>query len=375
LESRAVDVLVFVEDPGAVNFIVPLIPALEESGLRVKTVADGLARSIMASKGLPISTVDSARDWVKQTQPRLLLCGTSENLESLAFDLIKSARKENIPSIAVIDAAMNASRRFAGRSGNPLAHAPDFLLVNDVWTRDEYERIGFPKEHIHITGHPQYDELLALREQWDALGKSQMRAQVFPWAPVDKKLIVFIGEPNSGLEAGIFEDRGDYVLKGRGTTHKRTQIVLEECLDALKTIKSSISFVLRPHPKDRIEDYRDYDGEIDYLSRTEKAYEVVYAADLVVGITSSLIAEASLLGTPTLSIVPRAIEKEWLPNVRIGETPCAYSRKEVEAQLLTQLNLERRACGKSTPVARAGAVHRAVQAIMQRLSNNSNCAG
>ena len=54
--------------------------------------------------------------------------------------------------------------------------------------------------------------------------------------------------------------------------------------------------------------------EFDYFSQKELPLEVVYASDLVVGMTSMLLYEAALMGKVCLSIMPRSIEKAWLPS-------------------------------------------------------------
>jgi len=59
----------------------------------------------------------------------------------------------------------------------------------------------------------------------------------------------------------------------------------------------------------------------------EPALEMIFASDLVVGITSMILLEAVILGRKTMSIIPREVERAWLPTIEFGLTP-AFSRRE-----------------------------------------------
>ena len=48
------DVLIFVEDPGAVNYVAQLPAALSESGLRVRLLADGFAKDHLRERGIDL---------------------------------------------------------------------------------------------------------------------------------------------------------------------------------------------------------------------------------------------------------------------------------------------------------------------------------
>lgn len=73
--------------------------------------------------------------------------------------------------------------------------------------------------------------------------------------------------------------------------------------------------------------------EFDFISSGGSPLELIYAADLVVGLTSMLLLEAALLGKPTLSIVPRRGEMDFLPTIRMGITPCVTTREQLSSAL------------------------------------------
>jgi hypothetical protein len=54
---------------------------------------------------------------------------------------------------------------------------------------------------------------------------------------------------------------------------------------------------------------------------------------------SSRLLETALLRRPTLSALPCACEKDWLPTTRTSVTPCAVTRSELH-RLLPQILLQ-----------------------------------
>jgi hypothetical protein len=65
---------------------------------------------------------------------------------------------------------------------------------------------------------------------------------------------------------------------------------------------------------------------------------MVFACDLVCGMTTMLLYEAALLGRPTLAILPRAVEGAWLPTIASGVTPAAITRPALSRMLPALLN-------------------------------------
>ena len=92
------------------------------------------------------------------------------------------------------------------------------------------------------------------------------------------------------------------------------------------------------------DDFRAYAADFNHIDHASPPLEIVFCADLVVGMTSMLLMEAALLGRRTLSIVPRAVERDWLPTVRQGVTPCVMQRADLVKALADLLR-----DGSSTP--------------------------
>jgi hypothetical protein len=86
---------------------------------------------------------------------------------------------------------------------------------------------------------------------------------------------------------------------------------------------------LRLHPKNDREEFTEYLSSFDQISEGGSSLEFIFCADLVVGMTSMILTEAALLGRPTVSIVPRRIERDWLPTIAMGVTKSCTTRAEI----------------------------------------------
>lgn len=333
-------VVLFAEDPGAVNYITPLVLALIREGHSILLLSAGVATELFQSKGITSQAVASDQEAVQQlldTAPDLLLTGTSENLDSPAFALISAAKETQCISIGVVDFYANAAYRFRGRTDNPFAYAPDWLMVPDEFTAKEYETLGFLKQKIFVAGHPHYDDLILMKEKLDHEGRDSIRAKLFPDAFPEQTIIIFASELSTGLNAEQYQYSSEYTLRGRGHAVGRTEIVVEELLDSInELIAQGIKkpyLVLRRHPKETLKDLSDYTHEFNLVSQGGNPLELIYAADIVVGMSSMLLSEAYALGVRVLSILPREMEQAWLPVTIRHHILCATQRDKINTCL------------------------------------------
>ena len=314
----------FIEDPGAVNYFIPLLEALEASGIKYKLFADGIGFTVFMEKGVRPIRPDNISRLFLDEKPTLVIVGTSENTNTAGLDFIRTAKQHGIKSVGLVDSGVNAKHRFRGNTNDPLAFGPDFLFVPDEWSVTEFKNLGFSHENITTIGHPVFNSKQILEP------RDKVRARVLPTIAQASFVIVFVSEISDGLDSTQYLKGDDYTLHGRGTRTKRTEIVVEELLDSVKiAFKNSMLkpfLILRRHPKEKENDLGALCSEFDYVSADEDAKDLVYAADLVVGMTSMLLNEAHWLDRPCLSVVPRIEEKDWLPVTRSGEVECVSDR-------------------------------------------------
>lgn len=329
-------ILIYVEDPGAANYVAHLPETFHQQGWKTRLLAHGNAKTTLNNLNTPFESINGNvnSDAIFQSnKPTLVMVGTSENPDTLGFELIKGAKKRNIENVGIIDAFVNAPYRFRGRSDNALHHAPNWLIVPDEWTKEAYINLDYDPSHIQVCGHPHYDKVYEISLQLKKENRLEMRRQLLPSYQKNQKVVVLLAEISSGLNPQQFIKNNDYTLSGRGKSVRRTDIVIEEFLDAIQTLQTRPYLILRLHPKNNKEEFSSYLEDFDYVSNSGSPLELIYTADLVVGMTTILLLEAAIIGCSTLSIVPRKSEKKWLPTIRSGMTHCATTRKEVKKKL------------------------------------------
>ena len=369
-------ILAFLEDLGAANFLGPILDRMAKSLDDIRLFAEGAGAKQLESIGVPYKNsaeMGTANSALRREAPSAVIVGTSENLDTVAFDLIAAARIAGVPSIGGVDSAANADYRFRGHSDDPLAHAPDALLLTDDLALQNFTTLGFPAERMVVCGHPYYDSVREESRELEKLGQKTLRSRHFPNAG-SRSVFMFLGEISDGLNSQQFQKSGEYTLTGRGQSSGRTEIIIEEFLDAVATLEERPYLVLRPHPKNKDSELGPYYREFDMISRTDRSLEIAFAADLIVGMSTSLLVEASIMGRPTVSIVPRPQERDWLPTTAAGITPCVTSRDAIASTLVQTLK-----CGGVCDfegVMPFGATKRALAALEQfrsRLNGTNFC--
>ena len=317
---KQVDVLIFVEDPGAANMAMDLPEILDGQGCGVVLLAASHAISYLRARHIAFKEVSGnvgAGALLDKYSPKLIIVGTSENSESIGLDLIDEAQVRNMLSIALVDMACNAGRRFKGRGSEVFEHTPDRLIVPDAVTRDAFLSIGFPNERILQFGNPQYDRAWSRRNEFES-SQTKREARERPrW--------LFIAEGFDQLNLEANWRTPEYTLSGRGDTDWRTGIVLEELLDGAAMLPVIPEIIVRLHPKSKKEEFSQWYEEISFDNSTDP-YTSVWEADVVIGMTSMLLLEAAILGRPVLSILPRQSEKAWLGPLMSNQLESVFDR-------------------------------------------------
>ena len=366
-ETTTNRIAIIVEDPGAANVLADLPGQLLDAGFEAVVFAGPTAESQLDALGCGFRALPVDRDahaLITSLAPQLIITGTSENPAAFGLVLIEAARQRDVPSVSVVDGPANPDRRFRGRGTTPTAYIPDWILVADEWTRDAYAAIGIDRSRIKVVGHPHFDRVIDARQQLDAVGRETLRNRHFSAAASATPVVLFLAEISDGLDSGVFRRSPDYTLEGFGDSDARTDVVLQELIHALRKLPVPASLFVRLHPKNTEHEFSRYTEDLAGFSTGGAALEVVYAADLVVGMTTSLLTEAHLLGRPTLSILPRGVEAEWNPSTRSGDIPVLSHRDEISAAIDAAL------CPSETVPALPGTQANKAGAARSRLSNS-----
>ena len=335
------DFLIHVEDPGAANFVGGLPAALEELGLTARVVAEGKALGHLRRLGVAFETPvpsATAKDMIDAADPRGVVAGTSTNPRSLGLSLMDHGRRRGLVTVGMVDGPASPRWRFRGESDDPLAHAPDHIFVPDAGIADAYVELGMARDRVKVCGHPGFDTVRRQRELLITEGRENVRRRLWPELHPERPLAMFVSElSDGGFEPEQFRRSSDYTLSGWGGSDARTDIAIEEFLDAVAASGVTPLLVLRLHPKETDGAEPAHASRFDLVSRAEPPLEAVFAADAVFGMTSVLLLEAALLGRPVVSIVPRAVEKAWLPADASAYLACVTTREEVRESVADAL--------------------------------------
>ena len=334
------DLLIFVEDPGAANMVADVPRLLTDRGHTVHLATSGVATAYLGQRGVSVSPLRPDEDLerlVTSVAPRVIVVGTAENPDSPGLKLVALAAARQIPSVGVVDSSTHMAFRFRGRSDHPLEFCPNHLIVPDAASGIGLTALGLGKERIIVVGHPHWDHVRSASRALDRRDRVELRRRHFKLSS-DRTAILFAAELSSGIDASQFHETAGYTLTGSSGTRGRTEIVIEEFLAALAPRRAELHLVLRLHPKQAGGELSDYRDHFDTVSRAEPSLEVVHAADAVVGMTSMLMVEATLMQRPTLAILPRVQEAAWLPTLQAGLTPYACDRASVRAGITRLLD-------------------------------------
>ena len=316
--TAAVDVIVFVEDPGSVNMVLSLPNFFEDNGISWKYIAHGVAKKIIQSHLWPKRNALHDYDVeciIEFYQPKLIIVGTSENVNSLGLRLIRESKLAGIETLGLVDMAVNADVRFPSLDRNGVENKPDTIAVVDEFTRAEFIKMGCSAESVINIGHPLYDNVWEKRSQMP-IGLDD-RSQNKPW--------LFLAEPADSLKPSESFRSKEYSLFGTGNSRWRTAIVLEELLLLRDYLCPDKAIVVRLHPKMQQSELSHVHGAFEY-DTLSNPYQSLCRSDIVFGMTTMLLIEAAILGCKVLSIVPRECEKKWLVPLLLNQLPVVTDR-------------------------------------------------
>ena len=336
------NILLYVEDPGAANGLMHLPAKFIQHGHDAILLASGHACVYLKSHNISfvdITHISCPLVIIERYNPDRILVGTSENTNSIGLQLIAAGKDKGIKTIAYVDSCAMAEFRFKGSSNNALMYLPDHILAADQSVVTNFIQLGVSPSLITLVGNPYYGYVQEVYNSLSLQNLALQRKKLFGDAAQDKAVVVFLSEISNGLGTQEYCKTVDYTLHGRGSSNLRTHIVLEELLDSLSLLPIQPWIVLKLHPKDTINVYKNYLTELDQIITSQSALQVVFCADLVVGMTTSLLLESALMRKPVLSVLPRRAEQSWLPEwFNQQKNLFAFERDTLHKQIVNFFN-------------------------------------
>lgn len=240
-----------------------------------------------------------------ETPARLLITGTS-HYEAFEPRLWQIARPAGGVSFAMNDAWTNLAARF-------VEARPDFVGALDEGQAAELVALGFAREQVRLTGHPWLADLARRRDEILARGPAG------PHGPEEGVRVLFLSEPiASDVESGAnapfgFDEFGSFALLHRAAA------------EAARA-GQAVSIAIRFHPSENPTGFlrrlaalpATAGSHVFQAPPEDDAHRWLLWADLVVGISSTLLLEAIVLGRPVVSVQPGRIREDTFVASRRG---------------------------------------------------------
>lgn len=328
-------VLCYAEDPGAINFVAPVLQSLIADKLPVRVLSNSSGSKRFMEWSLSAESIFELAS-VMDKDPTLLVFGTASDPESLGLHLCSLAKSRGVPTLGFVERLSNANRRFQGKQAGSLAHAPEWLAVADHDIADAFDDLGFPRARLVVTGNPYHD---VVRREAGTLRRRRhgLRRRLLPDVAADRPVVTFLSEARSQSNVAFYSRRDSYTLQGNGGSTDRTVIVAEEVSRALFETIPNAYRVFRPHPRDSADDIARAARDFDFVAKSWSALEVVALSDLVTGMTASLLEEAVFMGVPVVAIVPCPEEAGLLPRAAKKHIEVVWQRAAIGPALHSAL--------------------------------------
>lgn len=257
-----------IHDPGAAEFLFPLLKELDTHSSCSVTAALSATVRARAPTFKRIEIRELSRDLSNNVAAELLggkdkiVLGTSWG-STAEQALRRGAGDANLPTTLAFDSWGNVQERL-GSSSLSLHDQRLRCWVVDAFSKSELTRFGFAENQILIAGHPGWDEIFQGR-----------RAQSWPG-----RRVLFLSEPYRGI--GV--DPRPRILK-------HVQVALE------KSLSSAVDLVVFcPHPKDPGDRAPKTEGPLPWVNGKVSDFDGDELPALVLGYQTMGLAEWKLRG-------------------------------------------------------------------------------
>jgi len=328
---------IYARDPGSANIATSIYDALIDKGYKVILLCKDYAYTMCIDKRLPCINVtdymnkvdiETVKKYLLFLDIDVIITGTSleDNLERAIW---KASCEINIKTYAILDQWMNLIERFENQPQNIKSRVfPDIIMVMDQMVYDILVNEGVESNHLRIVGQPYFEQLaLKYTKKLDLLNHPIRLNQnntikiLFLSQPID----MFYNHTLGYTEYSVFSDFISMLENIRGRIDKDLEIAL------------------RLHPKENKEKFLDkvslkYNTKI-YFDEEINIEESIMKSDIVVGMFSTGLFEATLIGKPILSIQvglnDLKEDKFFLKNLANNQP--VYKLEDLEIRLLKLL--------------------------------------
>lgn len=306
-------ILLFSNDPGGANTIIPLITPLKGKGFDVRLFGKNSANGRYAKAGLMALDIneyiydikpDAVIEFLVKERPDFIITGTSASDFTEKY-LWQAAERLNTPSFAIIDQWINYGIRFSRYTTSEIAkymddrkhpYLPSKILVMDDYAKQEAIKDGLDPSKILVSGQPYFETLLKEKEKVSSERLKELKRELKIGR--EDLIITFASEPVSK------DYKNDYWGFNEKTIFKE---LFEGVKEVSKRSEKKISMIIKVHPREDEDSFEGIASDMEKLTiiidRDSKPMDLILISDVVAGMSSMFLIEAAILGKPVLSIL------------------------------------------------------------------------
>lgn len=320
---KEMKILLCATDAGGIRNIKPLIPICFDAKFNIVLITDKKKLILFDGSHNQVTTLvfsekltlEDMADLLEQEQPQAIICGTT-CFDSPDRFLIPLGKKKGIKTIAVLDEWYNYHYRFENLQTRKLCYLPETIAVQDDLAFNEAIAEGLPSDILTITGSPALSELIS---KAISLADESVPLPSFLKGSKDKPVVTFISETHA-IDYGSLPDTSGLLGPFIGYTEHTVRDTLFKVLGHLN---EDVIFVEKFHPATRSQKLNNtISNNVTYhVEKDVNLWDLLFHSDVVIGMRSMALLEASILGCRVVSCQPHLIGSEMCTAVRLGLVP------------------------------------------------------
>lgn len=292
-------VVLYSRDPGGTNQMIalhvvltgaeaPSSPDVAALKIRVgdrplRVVAKDQALAFWKRAGVPAEIWDGDVTSWPEPHAEALLTATSDIDDRSPQRLWRWAADRSIFTAAFVDGPHTPDQRFRTEDGARIV--PDLIFASDRESLGALADAGLPADRLRLAGALHEVRVRALAR---AVGPERIASLRRHWdAQPGERVVLFASDCGREIAAA-----------GRAMAYDEI-----EGLQRLLRGKPG-RVVIRPHPKDTPGKYQSFVSDLVRVSSEEDSIAAILAADVVAGMASALLVEATVLQRPARSLWP-----------------------------------------------------------------------